>query len=61
MKFIGNLVLANQALLLNTDDPIKATAALISFVSLWETFPDIIESYMEKTRNEGLSPKGTVF
>lgn len=61
MKFIGNLIKTSQAISLGTDDPILATAALSRFVSLWETFPDIVETYVKKIKTEGVNTEGTVF
>lgn len=61
IKFIGNLVKTSQAISLGADDPILATAAITRFVSLWETFPNIVESYVKKIKNENLNTKGTVF
>ena len=61
VRLVGNLIQINQAIHLGEDDPIKATAALTRLVSLWETFPDLVEAYVEKIKTEELSTVDTVF
>lgn len=61
IKFIGDLVQANQAVIAGKNDPIKATVALNQIVSLWDILPDVIDAYSEKVKNEGLDTDGSIF
>lgn len=61
IKFIGDLIQSNQAVIAGKNDPIKATVALNQIVSLWDILPNIVGAYSDKVKNEGLNTDGSIF